>query len=280
MESDFWHIFPLPLVPGSGGPGETTVQSAARRMRKPVLLLLLLWSVSVQTSTANVNISPETTTWRKAYETQHHVTAVFADDETMFAHSGRSHSMPEERPDTVGSAAETSNPDHDQTHTPNIPANSEISEYDEHDEEGGIIGYIGRYHPVAVHFPVALIITSFLVSIMATIRPTRGYDIFSVKLIYVAAIAAAVAAAMGLATARGANYGREMHWYFVNHRLLGLTTTGLSFVTAVVGRVYEIKAKRSVWRLFCGLLLVSSILVAVAGHLGAILVHGPDHFSL
>jgi uncharacterized membrane protein len=131
---------------------------------------------------------------------------------------------------------------------------------------------IGELHPLLVHFPIALVLSAAAAEI-AAIRTRRG----SWRAIAVANLR--VGAAMGgltliagwaLATAP-----------FVDVK--SLTTrrwTGVAAVAATVGAALasgapHIQSDRSLV-VYRGALFGAAVLVAIAGHLGAVLVWGPD----
>jgi uncharacterized membrane protein/YHS domain-containing protein len=142
-----------------------------------------------------------------------------------------------------------------------------------------LIVYLGKFHPVVVHFPVALMITAFVIALAGMVRPSAAADLLSFRLTYLAAAGAIVAAGIGLAAGAGVHYPPEIAGYFSQHRLLGLSTSALAIATALVAFRAERWPSPSRYWQFRVLLLINAVLVAITGHWGAMLVYGPDHFA-
>jgi uncharacterized membrane protein len=142
-----------------------------------------------------------------------------------------------------------------------------------------LIVYLGKFHPVVVHFPVALMITAFVMALAGMVRPSEAADLLSFRLTYLAAAGAIVAAGIGLAAGAGVNYPPEIAGYFSQHRLLGLSTSALAVVAALAAYRAERQPSPSRRRQFRLLLLICAVLLAITGHWGAMLVYGPDHFA-
>jgi uncharacterized membrane protein len=131
---------------------------------------------------------------------------------------------------------------------------------------------IGKLHPLLVHFPIALVLSAAAAEI-AAIRTRRG----SWRAIAVANLR--VGAAMrGLTLIAGWALATAP---FVDVK--SLTTrrwTGVAAVAATVGAALasgapHIQSDRSLV-VYRGALFGAAVLVAIAGHLGAALVWGPD----
>jgi uncharacterized membrane protein/YHS domain-containing protein len=142
-----------------------------------------------------------------------------------------------------------------------------------------LILFLGKFHPVAIHFPIALVLTSLFLSILSLASKREDLERAGLLLIYLAAPAAIATSLLGLAAGSGATYPSFLKAYFLWHRALGLTSAGLTTLTAVFGwRWRKTKSPASKW-VYRSLLLLNGIVIGITGHLGATLVFGPDHFS-
>lgn len=149
----------------------------------------------------------------------------------------------------------------------------------DHNSSNQVINYLGKYHPVVVHFPIALLVTAFLVMVVGLLKPSTTTDLLGYRLVYLAAAGAVLAALLGLAAGANVNYPSDMDEYFELHRLFGLGTTALSVLVAFAAYRVErtpTSGRRWLFRIF---LALSAAAVAIAAHLGATLVYGPDHFA-
>jgi len=150
----------------------------------------------------------------------------------------------------------------------------------DHDSSSNrVVTYLGKYHPVVVHFPVALLLTAFLIVFLGVLKPSPTVDLLGYKLTYIAAMGALPAALLGLAAGVDVHYPAELAEYFTYHRLLGLGTAAFSVFIAIAAYRAESRPSSGRLWLFRLLLLLSASVVVITAHLGATLVYGPDHFA-
>jgi len=136
--------------------------------------------------------------------------------------------------------------------------------------------FLGRLHPMIVHFPIALLLMAAALEIFSlknfksSLRP--GINV----LVFVGAASALISASFG--------------WLLFNqdqpegtavdiHLATGNTTALVSILTAVL--LYRIQKKQtnSLIIIYRSLLLATVIGVSVAGHFGATLTHGDDYLT-
>jgi len=166
------------------------------------------------------------------------------------------------------------------THSHDAESESDHDHATDHGEGTSLIGFLGKFHPVVVHFPIALV---FMALIFVGTRFVLGMELFdqmAAVTIYWAAFFAIVAALLGLARSSGANFPTTLEEYFEWHRLLGLVSTGLTAFTAIAAYYWRNKARRGGRSLFVALLILNVIAIGVTGHLGATLVYGPNYYGL
>lgn len=135
-----------------------------------------------------------------------------------------------------------------------------------------IMRWVGRTHPFAVHFPIALFPVAFVALVLAR---RRGEAVELIRsLIIVAGVASVIAAALGWLTGGFAlSQDDTVHFW---HRWTG---TGL----AVAGASIAISAYRRRASVFSRTMVMAlaaiTVVLLVQGWLGAALVHGMDHIS-
>ena len=137
--------------------------------------------------------------------------------------------------------------------------------------------FLGRFHPLLVHFPIALLVLTGLVELIAARRGDRSAwaSASLVPLAASAALAAAFAATAGYLLGATGGYGGPT---FVLHRLLGITVALLSILTALVAWQRRQAGGAWTWMLRALLLVTVGVLTA-AGHLGATLTHGDTYLT-
>jgi uncharacterized membrane protein len=149
-----------------------------------------------------------------------------------------------------------------------------------HERIGGAVGLLGRLHPVAVHFPIALLMAAALAEVLYVWRGKDAYAFTARFMLYTASFFAVVAVLLGLAAASGRTFSPDLGFHFGLHRVMGIVTGGLVVLTT--GLAYGAKKQGGAWRyaLYRVLLMVTVITVGIAAHSGATLVFGSGYISV
>ncbi|MCB2229914.1 DUF2231 domain-containing protein [bacterium] len=175
--------------------------------------------------------------------------------------------------------------DHDDTdvdlnHGSGTEPDSDHDHATDHGESISVLGFLGKLHPVAVHFPIALIIMALIFVGTKFVLGSEIFDQMAAVIMYWAAFFAVVAALLGWARASGASFPSALEEYFEWHRLLGLASTGLTVLTALVAYHWRKRDSQRSQLLFRVLLVLNVVAIGVTGHLGATLVFGPNYYGL
>lgn len=129
--------------------------------------------------------------------------------------------------------------------------------------------FLGRLHPLIVHFPVSLLCVALLLELIGWRRKSTDLRAGITAIVWIGAIGSVIAAALGLILANQEEYGGEV---LTIHQWSGLATMALSIVT-----VLALRARRM--PLYRGTLMVTVLGVTLAGHYGALLTHGEDYLT-
>lgn len=149
----------------------------------------------------------------------------------------------------------------------------------DHGDSSSSVRFIGKFHPMLTHFPIALVVSALLFMALAAILQNQTMNYVSVYSIYFAALTGIGTVLIGLAAGSAASYPSFLSDYLSWHRLLGIATGIVTIVTAFAGRrLLQKSSKGTAWA-YSIALIVNAIMVGVTGHLGATLVFGPDHFN-
>ncbi len=128
-----------------------------------------------------------------------------------------------------------------------------------------LVRWVSHFHPMIVHFPVALLVSSLIAEVLARRSNSSGLRAAASFCLALGALSAVPSAALGwLLAEHTSHHGRELFL----HRWLGTATVVVSLVTLWLGR------GRPGLRL--ALLLVVAGLVSATGHLGATMSYGAD----
>jgi len=137
----------------------------------------------------------------------------------------------------------------------------------------------GKVHPLAVHFPIALILFAAFLECCQLIFRREIFAQGTRLTMPAAAASAIIAALLGWAAAATTHVSGEGADWLSFHRIAG-TATAVLISLASIFRERATRApgttSRTAYRLF---LAIAVVLVTVAGHSGGMLVFGPDHFT-
>ncbi len=139
-----------------------------------------------------------------------------------------------------------------------------------------IIKWVGNFHPILLHFPIALIT---MAAVSELLFFWNGYSLFdqaSRFMVLAAAVTIIPTVLTGLAYGYNAQYEGVMATYFWWHRFFGIFTALLAIITAVIRELPPQKFPylRTAYYVCLSLLFIS---VNVTGFLGGSLTFGIGH---
>jgi len=129
--------------------------------------------------------------------------------------------------------------------------------------------FLGRLHPLIVHFPVALLCVALLLEGIGWYRKSDQWQLAVRAMLWLGAISSVLAAVLGLVLVNQEDYSGDT---VTVHQWVGLLTAALAVGTLLTVR----SGKPTLYRTALGLTVVG---VCVAGHYGALLTHGEDYLS-
>jgi uncharacterized membrane protein len=132
---------------------------------------------------------------------------------------------------------------------------------------------LGRIHPLVIHFPIALVLVAALAELIATGTGRLYWRTVAVANVRVGAVFGVIAAIAGwlLPGVLGLDSTALLEW----HRWIGTLAASL-IVVAALGSAGADHRSPMEFRLYRLTLFSAAALVAVTGHLGGLLVWGPD----
>jgi uncharacterized membrane protein/mono/diheme cytochrome c family protein len=129
--------------------------------------------------------------------------------------------------------------------------------------------FLGRLHPLIVHFPVGLLCIALLLEGISWYRKSTEFRSGITAMVWIGTISAILAAALGLILVNQEDYAGKG---VTVHQWSGLATMSLAILTVLALRSGRISAYRT-------LLILTVVGVSIAGHFGALLTHGEDYLS-
>jgi uncharacterized membrane protein len=146
-----------------------------------------------------------------------------------------------------------------------------VHDHDDDHEGRGIISLLGRLHSPAVHFPIALVITAALAEVLSALKGGDRYAFAARFMLYVAALGGVAAAAVGFAAAAGESFSDQQAVNFTFHRILGVATPVLIFLT--LGLSESARRTGTSWQhtAYQVILFVTVISIVMGAYLGGTL---------
>jgi uncharacterized membrane protein len=135
------------------------------------------------------------------------------------------------------------------------------------------MAFVGRLHPLLIHFPIALVIAAAAAEVAAVVTADDGWSTVAVRNLRAGAVFALLAAIAGwrLALAPGMETSPLLEW----HRWLGTIAAGATFAAALATSAPGSRSALEVW-IYRIALFAAGALVAATGHLGGLLVWGAN----
>ena|SRR5690349_16103259 len=135
------------------------------------------------------------------------------------------------------------------------------------------MAFIGRLHPLLIHFPIALVIAAALAEVAVMVTTDERWRTVAVANIHAGAVFALFATIAGwrLALAPEMEVSPLLEW----HRWLGTVAAGAAVAAALATGGVRVRSARGV-RIFRTALFGAGTLVAVTGHFGGLLVWGAN----
>jgi len=148
-------------------------------------------------------------------------------------------------------------------------------EEEHHDES--LLHEIGEMHPIAVHFPIALLITAALARCLVMIGVLPWAEPAVRLCVWIGAVGAVVAATLGWWDAGWPDEAEVLGDLVFNHRWLGVSTALLSVALIVLIEKEARKPEGKPGKLTTLGLIGIALLVGATGHFGGMLTHGTDY---
>ena len=133
--------------------------------------------------------------------------------------------------------------------------------------------FLGRLHPLTVHFPIALLTFGALWELPRRERPTQA----GLVCLAFGALSAGLAAWFGWLHADAEPLGRSLDDTVFYHRWSGVAVAGVGLLTVLVAFAMRRGFSQGGRKLYRGLLLLGLGLVTWTGHLGGTLVYGEGY---
>lgn len=144
----------------------------------------------------------------------------------------------------------------------------------------GVVDGAGRFHPVLVHFPVALIVTAFVAEMIFIAHRDERFSSAARIMLHAGAWVGVAAALTGFARADTITIAPDAAGAFAVHRIAGIATPVLAFLAA--GLADGVRRSGQIWELFLFrvVLALAAAGAVVAGYYGGEIVYGAGFLCL
>lgn len=140
---------------------------------------------------------------------------------------------------------------------------------------GWIFQFLGRLHPLAVHFPIALLIVAYFLELLSLGGRRRGLREGINWMVFLGTLFAVLATILGWLLRTQDDYSGDLVQL---HQNTGIVTAVLAVTTSLALR-YTLSGKLKNLILYRSALSLTVIFLIYAGHLGSSLTHGDDFLS-
>jgi uncharacterized membrane protein len=141
------------------------------------------------------------------------------------------------------------------------------------------IRWLGRFHPVSTHFPVALMYVAVLAEGMGWLTRRESWLQTVRFLVVLGALGAIMTATLGWINASFTSYVGASAGVLQWHRWLGTATTVWTIVCAGLALMADPREGSLTRQRLRGALIVGAVLVGVSGFLGSALIYGLNHYA-
>jgi mono/diheme cytochrome c family protein/uncharacterized membrane protein len=140
-----------------------------------------------------------------------------------------------------------------------------------------LIRWLGKSHPAAVHFPIALLMAAAAAELLRLVTGKPASDAVSRYCVWFGTVTAVVASILGWFV--GGFRLTDASWVLMTHRWLGTSTVACAGLVLLLTEVSRRPDRRRTRKWFRVTLLVVAALVLVTGYFGGAMVFGLNHYT-
>jgi uncharacterized membrane protein len=140
-----------------------------------------------------------------------------------------------------------------------------------------MIRWLGKFHPPAVHFPIALLAAAAFAELLGLLIGRREFEVVSRFCVWLGTVAGLGSGVLGWFA--GGLHLRDSSAVLMAHRWLGTGTILCTVILLVLAETSRRPERRWTRRCYRATLLVVALAVMVTGFLGGAVVFGFDHYQ-
>src|SRR5687768_16246230 len=136
--------------------------------------------------------------------------------------------------------------------------------------------FLGRLHPLIVHFPIGLLVVALLLELLALNKKNHNLRPGINLLLIIGALSSVAAVVFGLFLKTQDEYSGDL---ITIHQWSGIATAILAIATMTLHARITGQNKSNLIKVYRVVLIVTVVSLTIAGHYGASLTHGADFLT-
>jgi uncharacterized membrane protein len=154
-----------------------------------------------------------------------------------------------------------------------------VAHHGEHEGAFSLIEYLGRFHPVSVHFPIGFIIAAAVAEFGYLVLRRETFASAARFLVVLAALAAPVTVTLGWMAEDTMDFAAEYQPIIETHETFALIAAGLAIAAAVASELGRRRQDARFILAYRIALFAAAVAVTGAGYFGGELVYGVGHYQ-
>jgi uncharacterized membrane protein len=135
------------------------------------------------------------------------------------------------------------------------------------------IAALDNIHPLLVHFPIAFLLSFFLVDLIASLRKKPHWRELAGWLLYFGTVMALFTVIAGFAAASSVQHGENVHAIMERHQMLGVTTLSLAMVLSAWRLLTKGQIQGEINVLYLILSALLCLVISLGADLGGLMVY-------
>ncbi len=132
---------------------------------------------------------------------------------------------------------------------------------------------MANIHPLVVHFPIALIISFFIIDLVGSLFDSEGWRKLATGLLYLGTISAGVTVAVGFMAAGSVEHGDSVHLIMMKHKYFGISILSLSIFLSLWRLLSGGAIKGAMNIIFLMFAAILNVLIILGADLGGLMVY-------
>lgn len=141
-----------------------------------------------------------------------------------------------------------------------------------------LISFLGKLHPIAVHFPIALFFAAVIAEVLYLFSKTQLQQAINYCL-SVAAISGVIALMLGWCAYVSSEYKNELQTIANNHKIMGILTTILIITVNLINKKKQETSYTQLNKMYWVCIIITAVTIGITGFLGTSLIFGLGHYN-